>query len=65
MYLVRAMTRHNCTLDIGILCRCGAVARLHLLTSFVPTPRLKLVVSVTANEYTLVTFRTERVCTFL
>jgi hypothetical protein len=47
MYLVHALTMHNCTLDTGLVCRYGAVASLQLLTSFVPTPSLRLVVSVT------------------
>jgi hypothetical protein len=47
MYLVQALTMHNSTLDYGLVSRYGAVARLQLLTSSVPTPRLMLVVNVT------------------
>jgi hypothetical protein len=70
MYLVHVMTRHNCTLDIGLVSRYKAVARTQLSASFVPTPCLKLVVFVSVlcvivivPKYVLVTFHTRRACT--
>jgi hypothetical protein len=70
MYLVRVLTKHKSTLDIGIMSRYKAVARLHLFTSVVPTRGLRLVtflpilcVTVNVTTYALVTFHIERVCT--
>jgi hypothetical protein len=72
MYSVYVMTKHNCTLDNGLVCRYKVVARLHLFTSFVPTPSLRLVVLVNVPcvtmaliKYTLVTFLTKSVCIVL
>jgi hypothetical protein len=70
MYLVHVLTIHNNTLGIRLVTRCKDIARLHLSTSFVPTLRLGLVVSMTipsvtliVTSYALVTFHIERVCT--
>jgi hypothetical protein len=70
MYLVHVLTRHKSTLGISIVIRYTAVARLLLFNSFVPTPRLALVVyvivrsvTVTVITYAQVSLHIERVCT--